>query len=49
MPEHFQQQSLNSPRQCPRCGSLERLYRTPRGLRCADCVKTMDSSGLSFR
>ena len=34
---------------CPNCGSVARLYRTPRGLRCAECVKKMDSAGLGFR
>jgi tRNA(Ile2) C34 agmatinyltransferase TiaS len=35
--------------ECPRCGARTRLYRTPRGLRCAECVKLMDSAGLGFR
>jgi hypothetical protein len=35
-------------RECPKCGARARLYRTPRGLRCTDCVKKMDSSGLGF-
>lgn len=35
--------------ECPQCGERARLYRTPRGLRCAECVKKMDSAGLSFR
>ncbi|HUI24169.1 MAG TPA: hypothetical protein VLY82_07270 [Nitrososphaerales archaeon] len=43
------QQSPKLPRACPRCGSVERLYRTPRGLMCGDCVRTMDSAGLGFR
>ncbi|MCL4355360.1 MAG: hypothetical protein JRM79_03685 [Nitrososphaerota archaeon] len=43
------QQSQKLPRACPRCGSIERLYRTPRGLMCEDCVRTMDSAGLGFR
>ena len=34
---------------CPECGAREPLYRTPRGLRCADCVKRLDSAGLGFR
>lgn len=35
---------------CPKCGAAaERLYRTPRGLRCAECVRKMDSSGLGFQ
>ncbi len=34
---------------CPKCGAKARLYRTPHGLRCADCVKKMDSAGLGFR
>jgi ribosomal protein S27AE len=37
------------PRACPRCGNVEHLYRTPRGLMCGDCVRTMDSAGLGFR
>ncbi len=36
-------------KECPGCGVRARLYRTPRGLRCADCVKQLDSGGLSFR
>jgi len=43
------QQSVKLPKACPGCGNIERLYRTPRGLRCEDCVRTMDSSGLGFR
>lgn len=35
--------------ECPQCGAKTRLYRTPRGLRCAECVKLMDSAGLGFR
>jgi hypothetical protein len=35
--------------ECPQCGDKARLYRTPRGLRCAECVKQMDSAGLGFR
>jgi hypothetical protein len=27
---------------------VEHLYRTPRGLMCGRCVRTMDSSGLGF-
>ena len=42
-----QKQKLGKP--CPSCGAVERLYRTPRGLRCADCVRKMDSGGLTFR
>jgi hypothetical protein len=34
---------------CPECGAKAALYRTPRGLRCADCVKRLDSGGLGFR
>ena len=34
---------------CPNCGAVDRLYRTPRGLRCGDCVRKMDSGGLTFR
>jgi ribosomal protein S14 len=37
------------PRACPRCGSVEHLYRTPRGLMCGNCVREMDSAGLGFR
>ncbi len=37
------------PKACPGCGSVYRLYRTPHGLRCEDCVRKMDSSGLGFR
>lgn len=40
---------LQSPKLCPKCGAMEKLYRTPRGLRCARCVKDDDSGGLSFR
>jgi len=36
-------------KECPKCGARARLYRTPRGLRCAECVKQMDSAGLGFR
>jgi predicted amidophosphoribosyltransferase len=47
------EESMLEPRshsgECPQCGARVRLYRTPRGLRCADCVKKMDSAGLSFR
>ena len=35
--------------ECPKCGAKAMLYRTPRGLRCAECVKLMDSAGLGFR
>ncbi len=35
--------------ECPQCGAKTRLYRTPRGLKCAECVKLMDSAGLGFR
>ena len=38
-----------SVRQCPGCGEVGRLYRTPRGLRCMDCIRRADSGGLSFR
>jgi hypothetical protein len=41
--------SSKLPKVCPECGSLVRLYRTPRGLRCESCVRRMDSSGLGFR
>lgn len=36
-------------KECPECGARAVLYRTPRGLRCADCVKRLDSAGLNFR
>jgi hypothetical protein len=36
-------------RECPECGAKTRLYRTPRGLRCGECVREQDSGGLSFR
>lgn len=42
-------QPRGSVKACPQCGAKERLYRTPKGLRCADCVKVMDSAGLMFR
>jgi hypothetical protein len=42
-------QPRSSAEGCPRCGAKSRLYRTPRGLRCAECVKQMDSAGLGFR
>lgn len=42
-------QSKTAPEVCPQCGARGRLYRTPKGLRCADCVKEMDSAGLGFR
>jgi hypothetical protein len=42
-------QKQNWLKPCPGCGAQERLYRTPRGLRCADCVRKMDSGGLTFR
>ncbi|QQG48384.1 MAG: hypothetical protein HY247_06475 [archaeon] len=46
-----QSQKLPSklPQACPKCGIVGHLYRTPRGLRCASCVRNMDSSGLGFR
>ena len=34
---------------CPECGARTKLYRTPRGLRCGECVKKIDSGGLGFR
>jgi hypothetical protein len=43
------QLSQKLPRACPQCGKVGRLYRTPRGLRCEDCVRVMDSSGLGFK
>jgi len=43
------QVSPKRPKVCPECGKVEHLYRTPRGLRCVDCVRRMDSSGLGFR
>ncbi len=42
-------QSKGQYKECPQCGAKVRLYRTPRGLRCGDCVKKMDSAGLGFR
>jgi hypothetical protein len=39
----------SSVRQCPECGEEAKLYRTPRGLRCMDCVRKADSGGLDFR
>ena len=39
----------NLTKACPECGARRALYRTPRGLRCADCVKRLDSAGLGFR
>ena len=42
-------QSQSSRKECPECGAQTRLYRTPRGLKCAECVKKMDSAGLGFR
>ncbi|MDG6899465.1 MAG: hypothetical protein JRN11_01600 [Nitrososphaerota archaeon] len=42
-------QSKGQYKECPRCGAKVRLYRTPRGLRCGDCVRKMDSAGLGFR
>ena len=41
-------QSSRSPKLCPRCGAMERLYRTPRGLMCERCVKEGDSGGFNF-
>jgi hypothetical protein len=41
-------QAQKETKACPGCGAIGRLYRTPRGLRCADCVKRMDSAGLGF-
>lgn len=41
-------QSPKSPKICPKCGAMERLYRTPWGLRCERCVKEGDSGGFSF-
>ena len=35
-------------KECPECGARVRLYRTPKGLRCAECVKRLDSAGLGF-
>jgi len=43
------QVSSKLPKACPECGIVGRLYRTPRGLKCEDCVRKMDSSGLGFR
>ena len=47
--EEIDRQSKGQPKECPQCGAKVRLYRTPRGLRCGDCVKKMDSAGLGFR
>ncbi|MDG6901916.1 MAG: hypothetical protein JRM80_08140 [Nitrososphaerota archaeon] len=47
--EDLSLRSQNLLRECPACGAKTKLYRTPRGLRCADCVKKQDSAGLSFR
>jgi hypothetical protein len=33
---------------CQDCGKVGRLYRTPRGLRCMDCIKKANSGGLYF-
>jgi transposase len=41
-------QPPNSLKLCPRCGVMEKLYRTPRGLRCERCVKEGDSGGFNF-
>ena len=41
-------QQRNITKECPECGARVRLYRTPRGLRCAECVKKLDSAGLGF-
>jgi hypothetical protein len=51
VPETVQQvQKLQKlPKACPHCGAIAHLYRTPRGLRCGDCVRVMDSGGLGFR
>lgn len=38
----------SSARQCPGCGRAGRLYRTPKGLRCMNCVRRADSGGLGF-
>ena len=46
MSAHVQESKFRN--YCPSCGALERLYRTPRGLRCAKCIKRMDSAGLGF-
>src|SRR5208337_507904 len=48
MTESVQQQQ-RSPKVCPECGAPGPLYRTPRGLKCENCVSRMDSSGLGFR
>lgn len=42
-------QTQTPQKECPECGAKARLYRTPRGLRCAECVKRLDSGGLNFR
>ena len=41
-------QSPKSPKFCPKCGAMERLYRTPRGAMCERCVKKSDSGGFNF-
>lgn len=41
-------QAKNLMKECPGCGAKVRLYRTPKGLRCAECVKRLDSAGLGF-
>lgn len=46
--EEVSPRSRSPPKECPECGEKTRLYRTPRGLRCADCVKELDSGGLGF-
>ena len=42
-------QGQAAQKECPNCGARARVYRTPRGLRCGECVKKMDSAGLGFR
>lgn len=51
VPEIVQQSAKlqRLPMACPKCGLIAHLYRTPRGLRCGDCVRVMDSAGLGFR
>jgi hypothetical protein len=48
-PHQAQKLSQKLPQACPECGIVGHLYRTPRGLKCGDCVRAMDSSGLGFR
>jgi hypothetical protein len=38
--------SESSVGRCPDCGKVGHLYRTPRGLKCMNCVKKANSRGL---